>query len=139
MNTKSIVITIVVIILAGFAIWFLVGVSETNTKQIGTTPERNDLGATTTQETIINYTDNGFSPTPVTVKLGDTVTFINESTNPMWVASGPHPTHTNYPAFDQLTSVDAGGVYKFTFDKVGTWTYHNHITPTKTGTIEVTK
>jgi plastocyanin len=44
----------------------------------------------------------------------------------MWVASASHPNHTVYPEFDEKTSVKKGSSYLFTFDKVGSWGYHNH-------------
>lgn len=88
---------------------------------------------------VVTFTDKGFSPTPVTVKAGSTVAFINESSAAMWVASDPHPTHTLLPGFDELGSVGKGGTYEYTFTKVGTWTYHNHLTPTVKGTVVVSK
>ncbi len=57
----------------------------------------------------------------------------------MWTASAPHPQHTNYAGFDQLKSVPNGGTYEFTFTKVGTWKYHNHVAPTFTGSVTVTE
>lgn len=89
--------------------------------------------------TVVTLTDKGFSPSPVTVKAGTTTTFVNESSGAMWMASDPHPTHTLLPGFDQLLSVGKGGTYEYIFTKVGTWTYHNHMTPTVKGTVIVTK
>jgi plastocyanin len=89
--------------------------------------------------TVITFTDKGFSPSPATVKVNTTVTFVNESTSPMWVASDPHPTHTLLPGFDELKSVEKGGTYEYTFVKVGTWTYHNHMNPSTKGTVVVTQ
>lgn len=86
---------------------------------------------------IVNYTDSGFSPSSLEIKKGQTVQFVNQSAGGMWVGSGPHPTHTAYPEFDAKKSVPSGGVYEFTFDKIGEWKYHNHIGPGKTGTIIV--
>lgn len=88
---------------------------------------------------VVTLTDNGFAPSPVTVKAGTTVTFVNESSGPMWVASDPHPIHTLLPGFDELTSVNRGGTYDYTFIKVGTWTYHNHRAPSVKGTVIVTQ
>jgi plastocyanin len=88
---------------------------------------------------VVTFTDKGFSPSPMKVKVGTTVTFVNESSSGMWVASDPHPTHTLLPGFDELTSVGKGGTYEYTFTKIGTWTYHNHLTPTVKGTVIVTK
>lgn len=89
--------------------------------------------------TVVTYTDSGFAPKDVTVKKSTTVTFVNGSSSSMWVASAPHPTHTNYPEFDQLKSVGKGQTYEFTFDKVGMWKYHNHMKPTDFGSVTVTE
>lgn len=87
----------------------------------------------------VDLTDNGFSPASVTIKKGETVKFVNKSTGPMGVASNPHPTHTDYPGFDQNKSASQGQKeYDFTFEKVGTWGYHNHLNPSVTGTVVVT-
>lgn len=88
---------------------------------------------------VVTFTDSGFSPKTVTVAAGSTVAFMNESGGSMWVASAIHPTHQLLPGFDQLKSVAKGGSYEYTFAKVGTWTYHNHVAPTQTGTVVVTK
>lgn len=91
----------------------------------------------TTAEPIVTFTNDGFNPTELTVKAGTTVTFINQSDSPMWVASGPHPTHTLYPEFDAKTSVAKGGSYSFTFEKLGSHPYHNHLLLGKYGKIIV--
>ncbi len=88
---------------------------------------------------VITYTDSGFAPSPVSVKAGTTVTFVNESSRGMWVASAVHPTHQLLPGFDQLKSVAKSGTYEYTFTKVGTWKYHNHVNPTDTGSVVVTQ
>jgi plastocyanin len=86
----------------------------------------------------VTYTDSGFAPKTLIIAKGGTVTFINKSTQNMWVASDPHPTHTGYPGFDAKKSVANGAVYTFTFDKVGSWNYHNHVSsPQHSGTIIV--
>jgi len=76
---------------------------------------------------IITYTDNGFQPSFLAVRVNDIVKFRNQSTVGMWIASNPHPTHSDYPELDQRASVNAGGEYTFTFKKVGVWGFHNHI------------
>ena len=85
----------------------------------------------------VSYTSSGYSPSVVTIRAGDTVKFVNNSSNNMWPASDPHPTHTNYPEFDPMTSISPGGQWSFTFSKPGTWGYHDHLTPGKTGTVIV--
>lgn len=112
------------------------------------------VGATGASE-VVTYTDAGFSPASLTVSQGTTVTWINKSSQPLWVASDNHPTHTVYdgtdtskhcvagaPAadtvFDECTQVASGGSYSFTFVKTGTWSYHNHVHSSDQGTIVVT-
>lgn len=87
----------------------------------------------------VTYGASGFVPNTVTVKKGTTVVWTNQSQAGMWVASAVHPTHQLLPGFDQLKSVSAGGAYEYTFEKVGTWKYHNHVAPADTGTVVVTE
>lgn len=91
------------------------------------------------ERTVVTYTDKGFAPSPVTVKVGSVVSFVNESGGGMWVASDPHPQHSIYPEFDQKISVGKGQTYEFAFAKVGTWKYHNHMKPEDTGSVVVTQ
>jgi plastocyanin len=86
---------------------------------------------------IVTYTDSGFSPKTIIVAKGGTVQFINKSRGNMWIASDPHPTHNGYIGFDQTRAVANGSSWTFTFDKAGSWTYHNHMAPTLNGTVIV--
>lgn len=112
------------------------------------------VGVTTGTPTVITYTDSGFSPKSVTVKVGTTVRFVNNSSHGMWVASNNHPTHTQYDGtsvaqhcaagadtnggFDECTAIQPQSVYSFTFAKTGTFMYHNHVSASDTGTVVVT-
>ncbi len=80
------------------------------------------------------YSNNGFSPSVVRITAGTEVVFINQSSQAMWVASNPHPTHSLYPGFDQRGSGDS---YSFIFDRSGDWVYHNHLSPFHEGSIIV--
>ena len=86
---------------------------------------------------IVTYTDEGFSPSTLEIKLGDSVMFVNESSGGMWVASGPHPTHTLLPSFDQKTTVQTGGTYTYTFTQAGEWPFHNHVKSSEFGKVIV--
>lgn len=90
-------------------------------------------------ETVVLYTSDGFSPSSSPIKKGETVVFKNESNQQMWVASASHPVHTLYPEFDQRGIAEKGGSYSFMFDKTGTWKYHDHMNPSRNGTIVVTE
>lgn len=107
-------------------------VSNTTTSEPVTIPSGNDQtkstgeSASQTKTITVTYTDQGFSPPGVGINLGDTVKFVNQSGGGMWVASNPHPIHTDYPEFDEKTFVQNGSSYQFTFTRVGSWSYHNH-------------
>lgn len=85
----------------------------------------------------ITRADAGFAPAIVTVDTGTTVVFANESREPSWPASNPHPIHSDYPEFDARRAIAPGGSYEFTFTRVGTWKYHDHLNPSLGGTIIV--
>lgn len=91
----------------------------------------------TVGQTTVTYTDAGFTPKIVTVKKRTTATFVNQSRAGMWVASDVHPTHQLLPGLDQGKSVGRGGTYEYTFIKVGTWKYHNHVAPQDSGKVVV--
>lgn len=98
--------------------------------------------------TVVTYTNDGFSPQTVTVNVGDTVRFENESSGGMWVGSDVHPTHSKYDGTsrtqhcadggsDSFDQCGVGDVYEFTFDKTGSFGYHNHVNSSDNGTIVV--
>ena len=96
----------------------------------------------------VTYNGDSFSPQEVTIKKGGTVRWINTSGGEMWVASAQHPSHLVYSgtarqehcpdasgtAFDQCTG---GSDYSFTFTKVGTWGYHDHLNASLFGKVIV--
>jgi plastocyanin len=103
------------------------------------------------KENVVTYTDAGYSPNALTIKKGETVTFKNQSSRAMWPASAVHPTHRVYSgtsldehcpdktgtAFDACKGFKPGENWSFTFNKTGTWKYHDHLNPKDTGTIVV--
>lgn len=104
------------------------------TTQAGGNPLENMANAVT-----VSYKDGVFSPSPVKVKARQAVKFVNNGSGQVWVASNPHPTHTDYPGFDSLKGLANGESYIFVFNKVGTWGYHNHLSPGEKGTVEVSQ
>lgn len=114
---------------------------------------------------VIDITDTGFVPSTLTIKAGETVTFLSKATAPVWPAGNPHPTHDAYPSdlyalsgdqaksFGSKACVEYGvrkGVvldpcklllpeqtFTFKFSEKGSWDFHNHVRPEHTGTIIV--
>ncbi len=85
----------------------------------------------------VRYTNTGFQPAKLTVPVGTMVEFINQSDEEMWVASNVHPEHTILSTFDQFQGVGKSQSYMYTFDKKGSWPYHDHINPALEGIITV--
>jgi plastocyanin len=121
-----------------------------NTDAAGSDAGMPDDGTTTSapMSATVTYGQAGFTPQQVTIKKGGTVTWTNQGGGTMWVASAQHPTHTTYSgttltqhcddatdtSFDQCKN---GSSYSFTFNKVGTWAYHNHAQASQFGKVIV--
>ncbi len=92
------------------------------------------------KETRVSYTAQGFSPKTIAIKKGEAVVFENKTGKPASVASNVHPTHLLYPEFDQYkTDQREKNEFRFTFTKVGTWNYHDHLNAGNGGTVIVTE
>ncbi len=102
----------------------------TSTSSVTTTSSTTTVVTTTTASSTtahtVTYTDAGYSPASITIKVGESVTFINNSTGKIWTASDPHPQHTILSSFDEKTAADPGTSWTYTFTKAGAWKYHNH-------------
>lgn len=88
----------------------------------------------------VTYEESGFTPASLTIAKGTTINFINKTQIPLWVASDPHPDHTDYPGFDvaaQGSVPEPGQDTSFTFEKIGTWRYHNHSAPEDKASVTV--
>lgn len=86
---------------------------------------------------IIRMIKEGFQPATLAIKNGETVTWINQDNRDRWPASDIHPIHSIYPEFDPLEPISPGESWSFTFLRVGTWGFHDHLDADKFGEIEV--
>src|SRR3989338_2393609 len=139
---KNTIIAVLVVVVAAGAWWYYYGASSALAPSTDTT----------TGDTVQG--ENSAMPAPgsrgatVTIKKGGTITFVNGGGGDMWVASAPHPAHTAYSgtslqehcsdavdvSFDQCK---IGDTYSFTFDKTGSFKYHNHTNSSQFGTVVV--
>ena len=100
---------------------------------------------TMTEPITIKMSSTGFNPASVTVKAGQSVTWINKDAIGHWPASGPHPIHTEYPetggcsssTFDACAGIAPGKSWSFTFNLKGSWKYHDHLNPNLWGMVVV--
>lgn len=122
--------------------------STASSSDTGTSVDVTTGSAPLTSATV-TYNGNGFSPSTVTIVKGGSVKFLSTAGD-MWVASNPHPEHTGYDGttrevhcaagftgaapFDQCSP---GTSFTFTFNKTGSWGYHDHLNPGLGGTVVV--
>ncbi len=162
MNTSSIIAVVVALVVVVAGAWYF-------TSHPMTQPIVNTTGGTATQvpqatstgdmaaaqsgaplSATITYNGSSFSPANVTIAKGGTVTWVNQGSGSMWVASGVHPTHTLYDGTNEQAHCAAGYTgpapfdqcgngsnFTFTFDKTGSFQYHNHLNPSANGTVVV--
>lgn len=102
---------------------------------IFSSPRADTRGAVRTD--IVTFTDKGFFPQKILIKIGDTVTFKSESGD-FWPASDPHPVHNIYDTFDPGHAIKETDVWTLTFDRAGVWKYHDHLAANFKGEVLVT-
>lgn len=84
----------------------------------------------------ITYDSNGFSPAMTTVKSGDSVTFVNKTSEEIQVDSDPHPVHTDDTDLN-VGSIAPGQSKTVVLTKRGTFGFHNHLDPTDQARITI--
>lgn len=121
--------------------------SDTNSQNTNqqTATDQNTQSATNTgtttdtkNEVVILYLNDGFDKQSYTVKKGQTVRVVNQSTRSMQFSSDNHPTHLLNPELN-LDTLIADSVTTFKPEKVGSWGIHDHLSPEMTTTLIVTE
>jgi plastocyanin len=100
-------------------------------------------GNTTTSVSIVpgssSLTDTAFSPNPIQVSVGNTVTWTNNDSQPHTVASGsngqPDNKFNSSPNFNPL--LNPGQTFSFTFTQAGNYPYFCMLHPNMVGTVSV--
>jgi len=135
MKTKLILLfTLTLIVLTGYLLWHTQDDEGTSTNNVtydaignGVQVGGGVLNADFTPDAVITRTNEGYEPDSITISVGDTVMFKNESGEFHWPASNVHPTHTIYSDFDPREPIAPSDTWSFTFTRVGTWGLHDHI------------
>lgn len=139
MNGKWLIGLVILVVLVGGI--YLLNKNKTSPTPpsqttIESTPVPTSASQTANQQNTVTLTQDGFSPATLTVKIGETVTWVNKSGTDATVNSDPHPIHTAYSPLN-LNSFSNGGTLSLKFDKPGTYGYHNHLNASQKGTIVV--
>jgi plastocyanin len=118
--------------------------NKTNNSQTATTnntqatpqngDQNTDQSSQTTQANSVEIKDYAFGPNKITVKKGTKVTWTNQD-------SVKHDVMPDNESDDFVGSglLAKGQKYEFTFNKVGTYTYHCSPHPYMKATVEVTE
>jgi plastocyanin len=94
----------------------------------------NDVATSAT----ISATNDGFAPNTVTIKKGQSIKIVNNSSSDIEFSSADHPTHLEDPELNMETlKPSESGVV--TPENVGTHGYHDHLNSGHTGKIVVTE
>jgi plastocyanin len=139
MNNKVILVAVVVLILGGGALLLLSNKAQLQPANQTTNESQNTPTKAVqqpTEETLVKVTSAGYEPKTITVKPGAKVVWKNETGGPVTVSSDNHPTHLLWP-FLNLGKFEDGSSVSVVFDKAGTYTYHNHLDASMTGTVVV--
>lgn len=109
--------------------------TTTETTGVPTTPSNTVIPPNTTSSApsteivsfaTITYTNRGFSPATVSLRLAGGARFINKSSSSLWVtAYAPTKETKTYPGLDQGKSVPSGGMFELNFGQSGVWWYQN--------------
>lgn len=80
---------------------------------------------------LVKIDAKGFFPKTLLVKKGTTVIWKNTDSRAHQIISDPHPLHNLLPKLAGPTPLDSNTSYSFTFNTVGTFTYHDELNPLK--------
>ncbi|SRR3989344_828539 len=106
----------------------------------GTVTQTQEQQQTQTAAGTVTFSDSGVSPSTVTIKSGESLTWVNNSSKSVQVGSANHPTHTlnrELTSGEFVTELAPGASATVTLTKKGTWGYHNHLDPSVTGKVVV--
>src|SRR3989344_1478487 len=153
MNRKELILIVLLVAIIALG-WIIYGKNISDNPRDATLPQERTSATLANAQAggffidkiyvvIVTYTDNGFSPSEVTIPKGGAVIFRNYSSGKLRVASNPHPAHNGYPTtngcvgstFDSCDTIPSKVSWSFVFDSPGTWGYHDHLDPGKGGTV----
>src|SRR5687768_13955837 len=91
-NTTKIIIALAVVAAVAAGAILLTGDRHTTNNGSNNTNNSSDDENVTAAATI-TYTDSGFSPASTTVKSGEAIKIVNQSSDVVGPSSHPHPAH----------------------------------------------
>ena len=153
---KGIIIAVIIVVVIGAFAWFFFASNQTKTEEPAATTQSGSESSTDTSEnqddidltgkneiskgSTVTYSDSGFSPQSTTVKSGESITWVNDSSSTVQVGSANHPTHTinqQLTGDEFVIELAPGESETVQLTKTGNWGYHDHLKASMTGSITV--
>jgi plastocyanin len=112
--------------------WLIVGilVLMVGIASVLTIQNRDKQGVQAEPVATVEITDTAFVPATIKIKQSESVTWINTGTQLHQVAADPYPSRSKLPSLFSEESLTSNESYNFSFDKKGTYTYHDPLNPT---------
>jgi plastocyanin len=129
-NWLAFFLIIVFVVLLAVLIGYLYlnkGKATSTTTTTSTTPTTKTTPVTTAN---VSITKDGFVPATIQIKKGGQVTWTNTDSTSHQVITDPHPAHINLKDLDS-DPLGQGDSFTFTFEKAGTYGYHDEMNPLK--------
>jgi plastocyanin len=139
-TVRKVIITTVVVVVVGLGGWWLIASMSANDMNDSSNDTTNGQNQAVDEDVevaaTITYTNEGFTPATITVKVGDTIKIVNNAENVMYFASDEHPTHLNNSELN-IGDIEPGSSATVTVASQGTWGYHDHYNASAGGEIIV--
>lgn len=132
-STKIIIPAVILIILIGS---YFILTKKDSTETIPKDTPSSQQPESASPSVIITYDGSGFSSSATSLKSGEFVKVVNNSSNDLDFDSDPHPVHTDNKELNE-GDIAPGGSKTFKLTTKGTWGYHNHLDSSQKGTITV--
>ena len=84
----------------------------------------------------VAITDEGFSPSTISVSKGTKVVWVNNTAAPHKVGANPFPDATSLPDLNS-EAIAPDQSYSYTFENAGSFDYADYTNPTVGGTVQV--
>ena len=110
----------------------LCAISCLNLSAFALAGDMKDAGSTSSKQNTIEIKDFAFNPQTITVKSGQTITWINRDEE-------PHTVVSVEKQFKKSSALDTDQSFTITAGAPGTYTYFCSVHPKMTGTIVVVK
>ncbi len=137
---RTIVISLIVlvVVLVGVVVGALFLKSGTNPS-----PAKTDAVNQVTVEptaAVVTIQAEGFTPSTITVKKSQMITWKNLDKAQHQVSADPFPTNASLPELGRGEVLEPGDEFSFYYDSVGTFSYHDNLNPyTLKGVVIVTE